>query len=297
MPSPHSLSVIIIARDEADRIRPCLDSVRDLADEIIVLDSRSEDGTAAICREYTEHVFVTPDWPGDGVQKQRALDRATCEWVLRIDADERLSRALRDEISAVLSRPAIAETAFRIRWTTWVFGRYLNHGECGVGHFNLFRREGASFSSRVVHSSLVPAPGPTRTLRSRLIHDAHRDFHHLVRKLTDYACFAAAESAASGRRTTLFGAYVRSWWRWCRVYVVKLGFLDGWRGLLLATVYRQYVFNKWAALFTEIHSTRRPPPSTPDEGDGSHHDESRIRPVSKGDPGIGTSAPVSDSIE
>ena len=166
------LSVIIIARDEADRIRPCLESVRELADEIIVFDAGSTDGTADICREYTDRVFVKPDWPGDGVQKQRALAQATGEWVLLIDADERVSPELQDEIQALLATDDIVESAFYIRWATFVFGRYLTRGECGVAHRNLFRREGASFSPVVVHSVLTPAPGPTGRLRGRILHDS-----------------------------------------------------------------------------------------------------------------------------
>lgn len=251
IPNRHSLSVIIIASNEADRIRAALESVARLADEIVVVVSNSTDGTADICREYTESVVVTPDWPGDGVQKQRALERATGEWVLRIDADERLSPDLRDELSSLLASESIAETAFTVPWATYVFGRYLTHGECGVRHLNLFRREGSSFSSIVVHSELTPAPGPVGALTGRLLHDAHRSLHHLLVKLADYACLAGASRAASGGGGSLAGAFAKSWARFFKAYVLRLGFLDGWRGLLIATLYSHYVFNKHAAAWVE----------------------------------------------
>ena len=304
----HTLSVIVIAKDEADRLGPCLESVRDLADEIVVLDASSADGTADIAREYTDRVVVTSDWPGDGIQKQRALDAATGDWVLRIDADERVSPDLRSEIEAVLARDTIEESAFRIRWATWVFGRYLTHGECGVAHLNLFRREGASYTPAVVHARLVPAPGPIGRLRGRLLHHSHRSFRHMIRKLNDYACFDAAERAARGERASIPEAYLRAAWRFFRVYVLRLGFLDGWRGLLLAGVYSHYVFTKHAALWAERF------PALPGEeakgggraaaashrdvlqdAQGVPQDEARIRPAGKGEPGTGSSAPESGS--
>ncbi len=270
MRSEHSLSVIIITRDEADRIRACLESVSGLADEILVFDAASSDGTVDICREYTDKVFVTADWPGWGAQKQRALGKATCEWVLRIDADERVSEELRAEIETLMSRKHVEETAFRIRWSTYVFGRYLTHGECGVGHLHLFRREGASFTS-VVHEEIAPAPGSIGHLEGRLLHHAHRDYHHLLEKLADYACYAAGEAARSGKRGSVPKAFVRARWRFFKVYILRGGFLDGWRGLVLARVYSQYVFNKHAALWAESY------PSQPAEGLSADVDGRRLR--------------------
>lgn len=246
--------MIIITRDEADRIRGCLESVRGLADEIIVLDAASSDRTVDICREYTDEVFVTADWPGWGVQKQRALEKATCEWVLRIDADERLSEQLRAEIATLMSREHIEETAFRIRWSTYVFGRYLTHGECGVGHLHLFKREGASFRS-IVHEEIVPVPGRIGRLEGRLLHHAHRDYRHLLTKLADYACYAADEAASSGKRGSVPRAFARAHWRFFKAYILRRGFLDGWRGLVLARVYSQYVFNKHAAHWAASYPT------------------------------------------
>jgi len=247
MTRTHSLSVILIAQDEADRIRPCLESVRGLADQIVVLDSGSSDGTVAVCREFTDEVHVTEGWTGDGPQKQRALDRATGDWVLWIDADERVSPELRDEIEALLSRDRIDETAFRIAWATWVFGRYLTHGDCGARHLKLFRREGARFTSPVVHARPVPASGRIGRLRGRLHHASFRSFRHLLGKLADYACAPAEAEPNAARRASLAGAIFHAWARFLKAYIIRLGLLDGWRGLLLAVLYAQYTFDKYAA--------------------------------------------------
>lgn len=289
MRAKHSLSVIVIAKDEADRIRGCLDSVKDLADEMIVLDANSTDGTVEICREYTDQVFVTEDWPGDGIQKQRALEKATKEWVLRIDADERVSPDLRTEIEAILAQETIEEAAFRISWATYFFGKYLTRGECGASHWNLFRREGAAFESVVVHSRLLAAPGPRRTLKGRLLHDANRSMRHFLERLVDYACLAASDRAARGKTSSLPVAFVRSWWRFFTAYVLKRGFLDGWRGLLVATLYSNYVFNKYAALWSEAHSAL--PARDESHAKQRIQEEVWIRPAAKGEFGTGVKVP------
>lgn len=260
MSARHTLSVIIIAMNEADRIRPCLESVAGLADEIIVLDSGSSDDTVAICREFTDQVFVT-DWPGDGIQKQRALEKATMQWVLRIDADERVSPELREEIAAILVQEQIEETGFRIPWATYVFGRYLQRGQNGAYHINLFRREGAHYSDNFVHAGLHTAPGPRRKLRGALYHDAWRSYRHILQKFSDYACHSAQRMYDDGKTGGLGQAIVHAAWRFFSIYVLKGGFRDGSRGLLMAIVYSQYVFNKYAALW----ALREPGLPSPDD--------------------------------
>lgn len=246
--------------NEADRIRACLESVAGLADEIIVLDSGSTDRTVEICREYTDLVFTT-DWKGDGIQKQRALEKATMDWVLRIDADERLSPELQSEIRRILNQDTIQETAFRIPWATYCFGEYLTHGENGTSHWNLFRRESAEYDREVVHATLTFRDGPSGQLRGRLYHDANRDFRHLLFKLNDYAFFAAAQMSGKGKKGGLTRALGHAAWRFFKVYVLKRGFLDGRRGLMMAILYSQYVFNKYAALWIKTQ------PGLPDQDD------------------------------
>ena len=259
MSAKHTLSVIIVAMNESDRIRPCLESVAELADEIIVFDSGSSDDTVAICREFTEQVFVT-DWPGDGIQKQRALDKATMQWVLRIDADERVSPELRAEITDILKQEQIDETGFRIPWATYVFGRYLQRGQNGAYHTNLFRREGAHYSDNFVHAGLHTAPGKRRKLLGVLYHDAWRSYRHVLLKFGDYAVHAADRKHSDGETGGLGQALGHAAWRFFSIYVLKGGFKDGSRGLLMAVVYSQYVFNKYAALW----ALRQPGLPSPD---------------------------------
>jgi glycosyltransferase involved in cell wall biosynthesis len=186
----YSLSVIIVAMNEADRITPCLQSISSIADEIIIFDSGSSDRTVEICREYTDHVYITEDWPGDGPQKQRALEKATCDWVLCIDADEALTPELREEIDLVLSRSP-AEQGFKLKWLPIIFGHKLYHGRSARAPLRLFRRIGTSFSPAVIHGQIRLAPGKIGKLKGRLLHYTHRDFEHYLYKNRLYAWLGA----------------------------------------------------------------------------------------------------------
>lgn len=249
----YSLSVIIVAMNEADRIRKCLDSVAPIADEIIVFDSGSTDQTVNVCREYTDQIFVTDDWPGDGPQKQRALEKAGCEWVLCIDADEALTPELRAEIHGVLSSGP-REQGFKLKWLPVMFGQKLYHGRGARAPLRLFRRRGARFSDAVIHGRLTLAPGRVRTLKGRLLHYTHRDFGHYLYKNRLYAWIGAQQRFAAGRTGFgLSGAVLRALLTFVQVYVLRLGFLDGRVGFLAAVMYAQSSFNKYAGLWTLRH--------------------------------------------
>ena len=262
----YSLSVIIVAMDEADRITPCLASVSPIADEIIVLDSGSRDRTVEICRQYTPHVYETPDWPGDGPQKQRALEKATCEWVLCIDADEALTPELRDEIDAVLSRAPEAQ-GFKLKWLPIVFGHKLYHGRSARAPLRLFRRQDARFSQAVIHGKIHLAPGKIRKLKGRLLHYSHRDFGHYLYKNRLYAWIGAQQRFEAGKTGYgLSGAAFRAFFTFILVYFIRLGFLDGRMGFLLAVMYAQSSFNKYAGLWTLRHEEAIKRENTVSEG-------------------------------
>lgn len=244
-----TLSVIIIAQDEADRITTCLESVKEIADEIIVLDSGSSDGTVDISRRYTERVYET-DWPGYGPQKQRALEKATGDWVLSIDADEALTPELRDEIRELLSSGPL-ESAFRLLWAVTVFGKRLDHGRSARAPMRLFRREGARFTNAQVHEKIIPAAGKIGRTRGRLLHYTHRDFGHYLEKNAKYAWLGAQRRYTEGKRGGgLAGALFRAVWVFFQIFIIRGGFLDGRVGFLVAALYSQGAFNKYAGLWT-----------------------------------------------
>lgn len=244
----QTLSVTVITKNEADRLGRCLESVAGWADEIIVLDSGSTDATVELARRYTDQVEVT-DWPGYGVQKQRALERATCDWVLSIDADEALSPDLRHDIDAALGETP-ACVGYRLPWAVVVYGKRLDFGRSSRAPLRLFRRQGARFTPEVVHETIALPPGKIGVLEGRLLHYTHRDFGHALEKSARYAWLGAHKRFDKGRRGGgLAVAALRSLWVFLQIYVLRGGFLDGAPGFLVAVTYMQGAFNKYAGLW------------------------------------------------
>lgn len=244
-----TLSVTVIVKNEEDRIADCLSSVAAIADEIIILDSGSDDRTVEICKRFTDKVFVT-DWPGFGKQKQRALEKATGDWVLAIDADERLTPELADEIKVALDNDPV-EVAFKTKWAVVLFGKQLNYGRSARYVTRLFRREGASFSEDIVHEKVIFPEGKVRKLKNRLLHYSIRDYEHLMNKNSLYAWLGGKKRYEKGvTGGGLWGASIRAVLVFIQIYIFRLGFLDGSAGFLMAVIYSQGAFNKYAVLWS-----------------------------------------------
>lgn len=166
------LSVVVVTRDEEERIRTCLESVA-WADELIVVDAESQDKTAAIARELTDHVLVRP-WPGFALQKNFGLEQARGAWILSLDADETVSPALRDEIEAVVRRDGPCD-GYAVPRRNIFWGRWVRHGGLYPDwQVRLFRRGRGRFSARAVHES-VQVDGAVGRLAGHLEHRSYRD--------------------------------------------------------------------------------------------------------------------------
>lgn len=242
------LSVMIITCNEADRIEKCLRQIAGWADEIVVVDSGSTDGTVDIARRYTDRV-IAKDWSGYGRQKQFALEQCTREWVLNLDADEIISEPLKHEIDAWLSSNP-GYRAFRICWVSIVFGKPVFFGADGRYHKRLFRREGARFDKAEVHEDIVTS-GPVARLASPVYHDTFRDYPHLKSKFTQYAMISAEGIRARRRIAGPVLAALRGFVAFLLLYFRRLGILDGRRGLLMAVIYAVYTFDKYVAAWSE----------------------------------------------
>jgi glycosyltransferase involved in cell wall biosynthesis len=235
-----NLSVIIITKNEADCIRRCLESVK-WATEIIVYDNNSQDETVAICREYTPHVFITEDWPGYGAQKNRALAKAQCEWVLSLDADEYLSAPAQVEIQTLLSSEPLCD-AYEIPFVNYFCGKAIRHGDWGHHRvLRLFNREKRHITDYIVHEG-VRTSGKMGRLKNPVFHDSFASLEEAVNKMNLYTSLTAKMRQAKGKRSSIFKAVTASSWVFFRSYLLRLGFLDGNAGFLHATYLAQNSF-------------------------------------------------------
>lgn len=225
------LTVIVITRNESARLQACLDSVA-FASEWVVVDSGSTDATVEIARAFGARTTVTQDWPGFGAQKNRALDLATGDWVLSIDADERVTPELRASIEAAIANPAFE--AYEIGRKSSFCGQYMLHsGWYPDRVVRLFRRGTARFTDELVHERVQPS-GAVGRLAGDLLHESYADLESLLEKVNRYSTAGAQQLAGRGVRGSLGKALAHGGWAFVRTYVVKRGFMDGRLGFVLA---------------------------------------------------------------
>ena len=227
------LSAVLITRNEEANLPDCLASVAPLADEIVIVDSESTDGTIAVAEAAGARV-VRHRFTGFGVAKQRALEMATGAWVLSVDADERVTPALADEIRRVLATGPGAN-GYLVRRDVFFLGRRLRFG--GMGNdwvLRLFRRAGARFSASPVHEHVEISGRPGR-LSAALEHHAYRTLAEHVEKMNRYTDIQAQVKSGNGVRY--------QGWMWARLpwevfarCVLRLGILDGTAGVIFATM-------------------------------------------------------------
>jgi glycosyltransferase involved in cell wall biosynthesis len=243
------LSVIVITRDEAAHIVGCLESV-DFADEFIVVDSGSRDNTIELARAMGATVEQTGDWPGFGPQKNRALALAQGEWVLSIDADERVTPELAAEIQRVIALDTPDCDGYEIARLSDFCGRFIRHSGWWPDRvLRLFRRDSGRFSDAVVHEKVVLKPGRTLgRLHGHFLHYPYPDLDSLILKSNRYSSDAAAMMYARGKRAGVFGALGHGLWTFIRIYVIRRGFLDGRHGLVLAVTAAAGSFFRYAKL-------------------------------------------------
>ena len=227
------LSAVIIALNEAGRIGRCIDSLR-FADEIIVLDGGSSDDTVALAQAHSARVEVATDWTGFGPQKNRALALASGDWILSLDADEWVEAALAREIMTVLANPA-SLPVWRMPRRSRFCGQVMRHSGWWPDHVTrLWRRGAARFSDDLVHERVVPGPGTVGTFSEPIEHESFTSFEQVIVKMNRYSTDGAQMMLARGAQGSVGRALGHGLWTFVRTYVLRLGFLDGRHGLLLA---------------------------------------------------------------
>ena len=247
------LSVVIITKNEARNIAACLASVR-FADEIIVLDSDSTDGTVEIARGLGATVHQSESWPGFGPQKNRALDLATQQWVLAIDADEQVTPALREEIIATLKNPQF--DAYEIPRLSEFCGKPIHHSGWYPDYvLRLFRREVGRFNDVAVHERVVTTKSIGR-LSNYFLHFPFENLDKVVEKINRYPGAAAQAMADQGVRAGVLSATGHCVWTFVRIYLLRRGFLDGRHGFVLAVTAAFGSFLRYSKLMM-INRSRR----------------------------------------
>jgi glycosyltransferase involved in cell wall biosynthesis len=240
------LSIIVVAKDEAINIAECVRSAR-FADEVIVLDSGSSDGTPELARAEGARVVVTPDWPGYGPQINRGIDMATGDWIFSLDADERISPELAAEIRQAIERSDV--NGFRVPRSSMYCGRFMRHGGWSPDYtWRLVRRGRGRFTDHFLHAHLQ-VQGPTGALEHPIIHYSFRSLEAVLEKVNRYSSANVRDMQASGRKGSLGRAIGHGLWAFIRTYLLQLGFLDGRWGFMLAVSNAEGTYYRYLKLW------------------------------------------------
>jgi glycosyltransferase involved in cell wall biosynthesis len=241
------LSACIITYNEADRIEACLRSAS-FCDEIIVVDSHSTDATREIAAGLGARV-IERDWPGYRSQKQFAVDAAANDWVLCLDADERVSKELRAQIEDLRKGGFAGFAGWSIPRITDYFGQFLRHGNAYPDRLvRLFDRRRGGWIGYEIHEN-TRVQGRVGKLHGHLEHYSYRSLTDHHNRMQRYADLMAQALYEKGKRGGLAKVVINPQWRFLRGYVLRLGFLDGWRGLVFALVEANYVRRKYLQLY------------------------------------------------
>ena len=240
------LSAVIITLNAASQLEACLRSLQFCAD-IVVVDSGSTDGTQALAMQHGARVIACA-WRGFGPQKQFAVEQAVHDWVLCVDADERVSAALQTSIAALLGMSPMSHGAYRFPRCNRFMGRYLRHGE-GYPDWSLrlFDRRQARWSDDAVHEKVL-TNAAIGTLRGDLLHDSAESIESYLDKQNRYTTLAAEVAYAQGKRASAAQIVLSPLIRFIKFYVFRLGFLDGLPGLVHILIGCGNSFSKYAKM-------------------------------------------------
>ncbi len=250
------LSVVMIVKNEEKNLGECLDTVS-WADEIIIMDSGSTDSTSEIAEKYGAQFYSDENWQGYGIQRQRAQAYATGDWVFVIDADERVTPALAEEIQRVVKENRQG-FAYEIKRLPYCFGKFIRHGGWYPGlTIRLFPRLKADYGNERVHERPhFKQPLKLLRLNNDMLHYTYDDLEHYLVKSAKYAAEHSLQRFDAGKRTSIFASLLHGVACFIRQYLVKLGFLDGRQGFLLAILSAHSTFVKHINLWTRERESR-----------------------------------------
>jgi len=252
----NKISATIITLNEEKNIARCLHSLRQVADEIIVVDSGSTDNTDRICAQYGTQ-FIYQSWLGYGAQKNYAAKLARYEFILSLDADEALSAELISHISYIKQKPMV--DAYQVNRLTNYCGKWIHH--CGWypdKKIRLWRRNKAHWTTPQVHETITLAPHTTvNTLHGNLLHYTYYTIAEHVSTANKYTTLVAKEYAARGKKATFTKIFIRPVFSFFRDYILRLGVLDGYDGFVICLVAAFATFLKYAKLKQLLQQDKR----------------------------------------
>jgi glycosyltransferase involved in cell wall biosynthesis len=243
----------MVACNEEARIQECLESAKDFSEIVVVVDARTSDRTAEICRGFGCRVFVE-EWKGYGPQNRSALDKCSNEWVFIIDADERIPSETIETIRETLSRPAADAYSFPRK--NFLHGRWMKHGDWWPDRqVRLIRKSRGSFNA-IVHARWV-TEGRLEELETPIEHFSFNSYRDMLTTLNNYSGSTAAELHAKGKRVHVVAPCLHGAWMFFKIYFLKRGFLDGLDGLVTALLKAGGSFFKYAKLIEIQRTTRK----------------------------------------
>lgn len=245
-----TLAVAIIAKNEALHLKACLDTVKDWVDEIVVLDSGSTDNTEEIARSFTDKFYVNGNWPGFGPQRQLAQSYVESDYVLWLDADERVTPELKESIIEAVSKNQ-PNLIYQFPRLSWVFGRYIRH--CGWYPdkvIRLYPTKLTQYNDALVHEKVeVTSSMQVQILKGDAIHYTYNDINHYLVKSAGYAKAWAEQREKKGKSSSISQGMLHALGCFLKMYVFKAGFLDGKQGFLLSVLSAHSTFVKYADLW------------------------------------------------
>jgi glycosyltransferase involved in cell wall biosynthesis len=256
MPSQTKVSAVVVCYNEEDRIGDCLESLR-WCDEVVVVDSFSTDRTVEICQDYTNRVLQRK-WSGYRDQKAFAHSQATKDWVFLVDADERVTPALRDEILHALAHDNGQYAGYLVPRLVHYLGRWWWRGGWFPDYdVRVFRHNRASWGGSDPHEKIL-VDGKVRRLRNPLHHYSYRNIEDHIRRINRFTSISSQELKKEGRRWRIADALFRPAGRFFRSYVLHRGFMEGFAGFYVAFTASVYVFLKYAKLWEmELEEERK----------------------------------------
>lgn len=248
--SKPTLAVALIVKNEAAHLKACLETVQGWVDEIVVLDSGSSDETEQVAREFTDKFFVNAEWPGFGPQRRIAQSYVESDYVLWLDADERITPELKTSILNAVEQNK-PDTVYQFARLSWVFGRYIKH--CGWYPdrvLRLYPTKLTQYTDALVHERVeVSKEMQVANLDGDAIHYTYNDVHHYLVKSAGYAKAWADQRQKRGKKSSISQGIVHALACFMKMYILKVGFLDGKQGFLLSLLSAHSTFVKYADLW------------------------------------------------